>query len=66
MTGTMDPPVTLGLPLEQPTPRADCDVCRALASQRVEAARRGDLSRVSDINVEIRNHHAPRRTPRHA
>lgn len=57
---TMDPPITLGLPLDEPTPLADCGVCAALVKQRSEAQVRGDGSRVSDLNVEIRNHHEPR------
>jgi hypothetical protein len=61
---TMDPPVSLSLPLEEPTPSADCGVCAALVKQRTEARARGDLSRVSDYNVEIRNHHQPRRQRR--
>lgn len=66
MKTTMDKPITLGLPLDQPEPPADCGVCQALARQRAEAARRGDQSRVSDYNVEIRNHHveSQRRRPR--
>nr|WP_240982309.1 hypothetical protein [Streptomyces sp. S3(2020)] len=57
MRTDMDPPVTLGLPLDQPEPPDDCDVCSALVRQRTEAAEAQDLSRVSDLNVEIRNHH---------
>ncbi|GAB2870498.1 hypothetical protein GCM10027074_42630 [Streptomyces deserti] len=64
MKTTMDPPITLGLPIDDPTPPADCGVCQALVRQRAQAAERRDLSRVSDINVEIRNHHEPRRTRR--
>ncbi|QOV38687.1 hypothetical protein IM697_10080 [Streptomyces ferrugineus] len=64
MKTTMDPPVTLGLPLGNPGPPDDCGVCQALAHQRAEAAGRGDLSRMSDINIEIRNHHEPRRMRR--
>jgi hypothetical protein len=60
----MDPPITLGLPLDDPIPPDDCGVCQALAHQRAAASGRGDLSRVSDFNVEIRNHHEPRRTRR--
>lgn len=62
----MDPPPLLGLPLDEPVPPADCDVCAALVRQRAEARARGDLSRVSDHNVEIRNHHhrPPRRKRR--
>ncbi|MDX2639925.1 hypothetical protein [Streptomyces stelliscabiei] len=57
---TMDLPVTLGLPPDEPTPPADCGVCAALVKERAEAKGRGDMSRVSDLNVEIRNHHQPR------
>jgi hypothetical protein len=55
-----EPTVTLGLPLAEPVPPADCGVCAALVKQRTEARSRGDLSKVSDLNVEIRNHHQPR------
>lgn len=57
---TMDSPVTLELPLEDPEPPADCGVCAALVVQRAEARARDDRSKVSDLNVEIRNHHQPR------
>ncbi|MBE4789944.1 hypothetical protein [Streptomyces caniscabiei] len=57
---TMDSPVTLGLPPTDPEPPADCGVCAALVVQRSEARARDDLSKVSDLNVEIRNHHQPR------
>lgn len=60
MRTDMDPPITLGLPLDQPEPPADCGVCSALAQQRATAATAGDMSRVSDLNVEIRNHHQMR------
>lgn len=60
----MDPPVSLGLPREEPEPPADCGVCAALVKQRTEAKGRGDMSRVSDFNVEIRNHHPARRKQR--
>ena len=46
--------------LDDPEPPAGCGVCAALVVQRSEARARGDLSRVSDLNVEIRNHHEPR------
>ncbi|MBZ3907325.1 hypothetical protein [Streptomyces griseiscabiei] len=59
-----EPPVTLGLPLDEPTPPDDCGVCAALVRQRTDAIARGDLSRVSDYNVEIRNHHPARRKRR--
>ncbi|WP_245608020.1 hypothetical protein [Streptomyces hokutonensis] len=58
----MDPPPVLGLPLAEPMPPADCGVCAALARQRTEATRDGDLSRATDCNVEIRNHHRPAST----
>ncbi|MFF9036412.1 hypothetical protein ACF090_13180 [Streptomyces sp. NPDC014892] len=61
---TMDLPVTLGLPPEDPEPPADCGVCAALVVQRSEARARDDLSKVSDLNVEIRAHHVPRRKRR--
>jgi hypothetical protein len=51
----------LGLPLDPPAAPPDCAVCQALARQRAEAAARGDHSRVTDCNVEIRNHHTPKR-----
>jgi hypothetical protein len=63
---TMDPPVTLGLPPDEPVPPGDCGVCAALAKQRAEARGQGDMSKVSDLNVEIRNHHQPRRKRRKA
>ncbi|MGW3723561.1 hypothetical protein [Streptomyces sp. NPDC000851] len=56
-TTSMDAPITLGLPLDQPEPPAECGVCAALVRQRQEASARGDMSRVTDCNVEIRNHH---------
>lgn len=59
-----EPPVTLGLPLEEPVPPADCGVCAALVKQRAEARARDDLSKVADLNVEIRAHHQPRRKRR--
>jgi hypothetical protein len=49
--------IHLGLPLAWPAPPPDCEVCQALARQRTRAAADGDHSRVSDCNVEIRNHH---------
>lgn len=53
---TMSPPPLLGLPPRWPAIAAGCQVCAALARQRAEAAKAGDMSRVSDCNVEIRNH----------
>lgn len=58
------PPFGLTLPPEEPVPPADCGVCAALVKQRAEARARDDLSRVSDLNVEIRAHHVPRRKRR--
>ncbi|MCX5349186.1 hypothetical protein OG901_15630 [Streptomyces mirabilis] len=50
-------PVELPLRMDpDPEPTAGCDVCLALEWQRTEARMRGDLSKVSDANVEIRRH----------
>ncbi|MDX3522381.1 hypothetical protein [Streptomyces scabiei] len=57
-------PITLGLPLDDPTPPDDCEGCARLVQQRAAAKRAGDLSRVSDLNVAIRAHHLPRRKTR--
>lgn len=59
-----DPPIGLTLPLPEPSTPTDCEVCASLVRQRTEARARGDMSRVSDFNVEIRNHHQPRRKRR--
>jgi len=53
-------PLDLGLP-DPPEPLKDCDVCQALVQQREQARAAGDWSRVTDCNVEIRNHHQTRR-----
>ncbi|MEU5437664.1 hypothetical protein AB0G73_30405 [Streptomyces sp. NPDC020719] len=51
------PPVELPLRLEaDPAPAPYCDVCGALDQQRREARAEGNLSAVSDANVEIRDH----------
>jgi hypothetical protein len=51
------PPVELPLRLDgDPRPVADCDVCQALDKQRSEARAQREMSKVSDLNVEIRNH----------
>ncbi|MFJ9139252.1 hypothetical protein OG458_40795 [Streptomyces sp. NBC_01281] len=56
-----DQPVDLSLPLDQPEPVPRCDVCAALARQRAEAEAAGDWSKVTDCNVEIRDHPPHRR-----
>ncbi|MFD4415657.1 hypothetical protein [Streptomyces sp. NPDC058476] len=58
---TMDPPVTLELPLAPPTPAPGCGVCGALAQQRAQALDDADLSRATDCSVEIRNYPHPER-----
>ncbi|MCX5423164.1 hypothetical protein OHA48_27285 [Streptomyces sp. NBC_00114] len=51
------PPVELPLRLHgDPEPDVDCDVCQALGRQRSEARAQRDMSKVSDLNIEIRNH----------
>ncbi|MCX5357531.1 hypothetical protein OG864_02005 [Streptomyces sp. NBC_00124] len=60
MRADLDPPITLGLRFDDPEPPLGCGVCTALAGQRAEAAAGGDMSRVFDLNVEIRNHHQMR------
>ncbi|MEU9500209.1 hypothetical protein [Streptomyces sp. NPDC048196] len=60
MTGGAGPAVELGVPVRDPEPVDGCDVCGALARQRVAAYAVGDRSKVSDCNVEIRRHpHRP-------
>lgn len=55
-TTTMDPPVHLSLPRTPPAPASGCGVCAALAEQRGTAHKAGDLSAVSDCNVELAAH----------
>ena len=55
---TASGPYTLGLPEPEPEPVKGCDVCGALSTARAAARRDGDLSKVSDINVEMRSHQA--------
>lgn len=43
-------------PALEPVAVQGCDVCAALVRQREEARDRGDLSMVSDKNVELRRH----------
>ncbi|KOU45006.1 hypothetical protein ADK54_16195 [Streptomyces sp. WM6378] len=52
----MDPPVQLSLPRTPPAPEPGCGVCAALAQQRTAAYGAGDLSAVSDCNVELASH----------
>nr|WP_223185354.1 hypothetical protein [Streptomyces sp. CBMA152] len=60
----MDSPVNLSLPCNPPEPAKGCDVCVALVGQRQGARDRGDLSGVTDADVEIRNHPHRTRGPR--
>ncbi|NUK84448.1 hypothetical protein HRW07_07885 [Streptomyces lunaelactis] len=55
----MSGPVHLNTPLLEPAPVGGCDVCAALARQREENRRTGDMSAVSDANIEIRRHSGP-------
>lgn len=52
----MDPPVHLAFPPTPPAPEPGCGVCAALAEQRTAARGDGDLSAVSDCNVELAAH----------
>ena len=52
----MSGPVNLALPPPPPKPAAGCEVCEALAVQRLAARDRGDLSAATDADVEIRCH----------
>ena len=52
----MSAPVHLLLPGLEPAPVEGCGVCAALGKQRDQARQAGNLSRVTDCNVEIRNH----------
>ena len=53
---TMSEPVHVLPPAEWPTPHPGCAVCQALADQRDQAQTAADYSKVSDCNVEIREH----------
>lgn len=59
-TRTMEDAPAVGMPLERPEPSAGCGVCGALARERSAAEARLDWSRVSDLNIEMRNHHGER------
>ncbi|WP_411127358.1 hypothetical protein [Streptomyces sp. x-19] len=52
----LTPPVYLGVPGPEPKPAPGCDICGALADQREEARKRGDMAKVSDCNVEMKRH----------
>ncbi|MYU52157.1 MULTISPECIES: hypothetical protein [Streptomyces] len=54
--GTMAPEPLVTPPMTDPEPVPHCDVCGALAEQRSSARRAHDMSRVSDLNIEIRRH----------
>ncbi|RSO28306.1 hypothetical protein DMH15_28125 [Streptomyces sp. WAC 06725] len=55
------PPVELPLRLgRDPDPEPGCDVCGALARERDTARGTGNMSKVSDVNVEIRRHPHPK------
>ncbi|WP_405702688.1 hypothetical protein [Streptomyces sp. NBC_00069] len=64
MTATDVAPVTwtqvIELPMhpdrDDPVPTPGCGVCEALDRQRAVARAKGDMSKVSDCNVELRNH----------
>ncbi|MEU0843030.1 hypothetical protein ABZ370_26605 [Streptomyces sp. NPDC005962] len=55
---SMSGPVHLSVPDLEPVPVQGCKICAALDRQRAEARRTGNLSKVTDINVEIRRHQA--------
>ncbi|MEV0370772.1 hypothetical protein AB0I10_13225 [Streptomyces sp. NPDC050636] len=57
-------PAHLGEPSSEPMAVAGCDVCAALADQRAAARANGDESKVTDYNVEIRDHPHPTREGR--
>lgn len=60
-------PATVELPLRvtlEPTPVEGCGVCSALSKQRHEARADQNMSRVSDCNVELRNHPHPQNSRR--
>lgn len=52
----MSAPVHLALPGPEPVPVVGCGVCSALNEERREARRASDMSKVTDINIELRNH----------
>ncbi|MGW3028262.1 hypothetical protein [Streptomyces sp. NPDC001221] len=56
MPTTMGKSVDLPLSAEWPKPAPNCRVCAALTTQREQAQAAGDYSKVSDLNVEVREH----------
>lgn len=44
------------LPTPEPVPNFGCAICAALGRQREEARSRGDMTTVTDSNIEIRRH----------
>ncbi|WP_411574085.1 hypothetical protein [Streptomyces fradiae] len=52
----MDDAVHLSTPIREPVPVEGCTTCAELAARREAGRRGGDLSAVSDRNVEIRRH----------
>lgn len=61
---TPNAPLDLPLPEPWPAPHPDCDVCAALARDRLAARAAADYSKVSDLNIEIRAHQDPHRRRR--
>ncbi|MEU8625882.1 hypothetical protein [Streptomyces sp. NPDC048669] len=53
---TMSDPVYLLPPSDPAQPVKGCDVCEALEKERTAAHAIGDGSKVSDCNVEMRQH----------
>ncbi|WSS31630.1 hypothetical protein OHB07_29255 [Streptomyces sp. NBC_00111] len=62
----MQGPVHLTDPLtaSEPVPNFGCNICAALGRQRDEAREIGDMTSVTDCNVEIRLHPHARRAGR--
>nr|WP_254878622.1 hypothetical protein [Streptomyces sp. NA04227] len=49
-------PVELPMPRADPDPVPGCEVCSALVEERAEARSAGNGSKVTDLNIELRNH----------
>ncbi|GLW16878.1 hypothetical protein Stsp01_36210 [Streptomyces sp. NBRC 13847] len=56
MSDSTNPPVQLGEARPGPKPAAESDVCQALLHQWQLAEARDDMSKVTELNVELRNH----------